>query len=170
MALASAGLVPWAPVTDEEAERLALRGARPAARAAAGPGGFAEHLDRVPVLLLLLADLGHWPRSTGTLGRYTFAGGASIYPFAWNLLLAARAEGLAGVMTTMPIRREEEVKELVGGSPPWPWPGRWPSATPCAGHGASAGAVEEFATIDRCDGPFFPFPPSLYPFPFWARR
>ena len=29
--------------------------------------------------------------------RYTFAGGASVYPFAWSVLLAARAEGLGGV-------------------------------------------------------------------------
>jgi len=39
-------------------------------------------------------------------------GGASIYPFAWSVLLAARAEGLAGVMTTMVVRDEEAIKEL----------------------------------------------------------
>jgi nitroreductase len=47
------------------------------------------------------------------LPRYTMAGGASIYPFAWSILLAARDEGLAGVITTMPIRREAEVKALL---------------------------------------------------------
>jgi nitroreductase len=46
------------------------------------------------------------------LPRYTLAGGASIYPFVWNLLLAARAEGLGGVMTTMPVRREADVMAL----------------------------------------------------------
>ena len=44
--------------------------------------------------------------------RYTFAGGASIYPFVWNLLLAARAEGLGGVITTMAVRREADVRRL----------------------------------------------------------
>ena len=44
--------------------------------------------------------------------RYTFAAGASIYPFVWSLLLAARTEGLGGVMTTMPVRREADVKAL----------------------------------------------------------
>ncbi len=44
------------------------------------------------------------------LPRYTLAGGASIYPFVWSLLLAARAEGLGGVMTTMPVRREDDVR------------------------------------------------------------
>ncbi len=30
----------------------------------------------------------------------------------WSLLLAARAEGLGGVMTTMAVRREDEVRAL----------------------------------------------------------
>ena len=41
-------------------------------------------------------------------------GGASIYPFVWSLLLAARNEGLGGVMTTMPVRREPDVRALFG--------------------------------------------------------
>jgi nitroreductase len=45
--------------------------------------------------------------------RYTFAGGASVYPFVWSILLAARGEGLGGVLTTMHIRREAQVKELL---------------------------------------------------------
>jgi nitroreductase len=32
----------------------------------------------------------------------------------WSLLLAARTEGLAGVMTTMPVREEDDVRELFG--------------------------------------------------------
>ena len=46
------------------------------------------------------------------LPRYTLAGGASIFPFVWSVLLAARTEGLGGVMTTMPVRREDEVRAL----------------------------------------------------------
>jgi hypothetical protein len=30
----------------------------------------------------------------------------------WSLLLAAREEGLGGVMTTMPVRREDDVRAL----------------------------------------------------------
>jgi len=48
------------------------------------------------------------------LPRYTFAGGASIYPFVWSLLLAARTEGLGGVMTTIAVRQEDEVRALFG--------------------------------------------------------
>ena len=66
------------------------------------------------MLLALFADLRALAAVDRDHARYTFAGGASIYPFAWNLLLAARAEGLGGVITTMPIRREDDVKALLG--------------------------------------------------------
>ena len=115
LAMAAAGLTPWAPVTDLEAERSALAGAgEQAAAAATGPGGFAEHLDEVPVLLVLLADLRRLAAVDRDFDRYTLAGGASIYPFAWSILLAARAEGLAGVMTTMATRHEPEVLAALG--------------------------------------------------------
>jgi nitroreductase len=115
LAIASAGLTPWAPVTDRTAETNALSGAPGiAATAASGPGGFAEHLDTVPVLLALFADLRALAAVDREYERYQFAGGASVYPFAWSVLLAAREEGLGGVITTMATRREPEVKSLLG--------------------------------------------------------
>ena len=109
LAQRAAGLTPWAPITDRAAEARA--------RASAGsipPGeAFPETLDEVPVLLVVLADLRALAAVDRDLPRYTFAGGASVYPFAWNLLLAARAEGLGGVITTMPIARESDVKALL---------------------------------------------------------
>ena len=155
LALAAAGLTPWAPVTDREAERAALAGAAElAAQAAEGPGGFAEHLDTVPSLLLVLADLRSLAAVDRDLPRYTMAGGASIYPFVWSILLAARAEGLGGVMTTMPIRREAEVRRLFG------VPEHFAVATLVAlGRPRRAPRhltrqpVESFATIDRLGGP-----------------
>ena len=112
LALASAGLRPWAPVNDRAAEAAALPGAGDiAARAAASPG-FAERLDEVPVLLALFGDLSALAAVDRDSDRYSFAGGASLYPFAWSILLAAREEGLGGVMTTMAIRQEADVKAL----------------------------------------------------------
>jgi nitroreductase len=113
LAMAAAGLRPWAPVTDHEKEAQVL-----AAAAAVPPGeraylgDFAEHLDEVPVLVVLLADLRLLAAVDRDLDRYTFIGGASIYPFAWSLLLAARAEGLGGVITTMPVHSEPAMKSL----------------------------------------------------------
>jgi nitroreductase len=112
LAMGSAGLVPWAPVTDRVAEAAALANAPQFAEAAVAAPGFAETLDTAPALLLVLADLSALAAVDRDLPRYTLAGGASIYPFVWSLLLAARTEGLGGVMTTMPVRREDDVRAL----------------------------------------------------------
>ena len=112
LAMVTAGLVPWAPVTDREAEAAAVADATRFAEAGTAAPGFAETLQEAPVLLLVLADLAALAAVDRDLPRYTLAGGASIYPFVWSVLLSARAEGLAGVMTTMPVRREDDVRAL----------------------------------------------------------
>jgi nitroreductase len=160
LAIRQAGLIPWAPVTDREAEARAIANADEIRKAsAAGPGGFAEHLDEVPVLLVVLADLRALAAVDRDFDRYTFAGGASMYPFVWNLLLAARAEDLGGVMTTMSIRREPELKELlevpehlaVAAVVALGYPVRAPRRLTRA-------EVSSFITIDRFSGR--PFPPG----------
>jgi nitroreductase len=112
MALAASGLTPWSPLADREEEAAALSNARQFAEAGAAAPGFAENLDAAPALLLVLADLGVLATVDRDLPRYTMVGGASIYPFVWNLLLAARAEGLGGVMTTVAVRRETDLRAL----------------------------------------------------------
>ena len=115
LAIARAGLTPFAPATDRVAEAAALLDAPAIAAAAAdADGGFAERLDEVPVLLVLLADLRRLAAIDRDENGYTFIGGASIYPFAWSILLAAHDVGLGGVMTTMVRRQEREVRALLG--------------------------------------------------------
>jgi nitroreductase len=159
LAQRSAGLTPFAPLTDEVAEARANEGAPAIAEAArAGAGGFAEHLDEVPVLLVLLADLRALAAMDKSLPRYTLAGGASVYPFAWSILLAAREEGLAGVITTMPIPRENDVKAL------FDVPEEFVVAAVLAlgkpvhqPRRLTRNTVESFTTVDRFDGaPFRP--------------
>jgi len=155
LAQLTAGLVPWAPVTDEEAEQRAIEQA-PAveAQAATGPGGFAEHLDEAPALLVLLADLRALAAVDKGFNRYTLAGGASIYPFAWNLLLAARAEGLGGVLTTMPIRAEPEVNVLLDAPDELIVAGVLALGRPVhQPKRLRRAAVEEFTTVDGVNGP-----------------
>ena len=156
LAMTSAGLTPWAPVTDRAAEAEAREAAAVRAAAAEAPGGFAEHLDEVPVLLVLLADLRALAAVDRDLDRYTLAGGASVYPFAWSILLAARAEGLGGVITTMAILREADVQALLGA------PDELAVAAVLAlGHPVDPARrlrrapVGRFATVDRVDGPAF---------------
>lgn len=155
LAQVAAGLTPWAVVTDRALEASSVAGAAAIeATAADGPGGFAEHFDEVPVMLVLLADLTRLATVDRDIDHYTLVGGASIYPFAWSILLAARTEELAGVMTTMVVRDEATVLELLGvpdthivaGVLVLGHPVRQPSRL-------RRGPVEEFASVDRFDGP-----------------
>jgi nitroreductase len=112
LALGAAGLTPWSPLSDRGEETAALAHAEQFAAAGAAAPGFAETLHAAPALLLVLADLGVLATVDRDLPRYTMVGGASIYPFVWSVLLAARTEGLGGVMTTVAIRRENDVRAL----------------------------------------------------------
>jgi nitroreductase len=47
------------------------------------------------------------------LDRPSIVGGASVYPFVQNVLLALRAEGLGASLTTLLIPAEPEVKRLL---------------------------------------------------------
>jgi nitroreductase len=152
LAQRAAGLTPWSPLADRAAEASALDGADDIA-AAASPDGFAEQLDSVPVLLAVLVDLGALAAVDRDLDRYTFAGAASVYPFAWNLLLAARAEGLGGVLTTMAIRNEADALEALGAPA-----GYAVAALLALGHPTrtysklTRAEVPSFTTVDRVDG------------------
>lgn len=67
----------------------------------------AAHLHEVPVLILCCLEHGGSPSDIHR--------GASIYPAVQNMLLAARALGLASVLTTRPRRGfETEIKEKLG--------------------------------------------------------
>jgi nitroreductase len=48
------------------------------------------------------------------LGRLSISAGGSVYPFAYNILLAARDCGFGGVITIVLVRQEPDLKELLG--------------------------------------------------------
>lgn len=153
LAQRAVGLTPWAPITDRAAESAAVESAGSMPRG----DGFPENLDRVPVLLVVLADLRALAAVDRDLPRYTFAGGASVYPFAWNLLLAARAEDLGGVITTMPIGREQDVKALLDAPEELAVAALIALGRPVhQPRTLTRAPVSEFATVDRVTGPVFP--------------
>jgi nitroreductase len=118
------------------------------------PNPLIDGIEDVPVVLAVAADLRRIALMDGAVDRVPMTGGASIYPFCWSVLLAARARGLGGVITTFLSRAE-------------------PAAAPGLGlpeHHALVATiflgvpvaqvtklrrdpVESFATIDRFDGP-----------------
>ena len=107
-----AGLVPFAPSDGEKWTGPAVDLAE--ARSVERPDAFGDHLDEVPVMLILCAELGVLAVMDNGLDRQSIVGGGSIYPFGQNVLLAARNEGLGAVLTTIICREEPVVKDLLG--------------------------------------------------------
>ncbi len=77
------------------------------------PNVLLDAIDSVPVVLAIAADLSRIVAMDQHLDRTAIVPGASIYPFCWNVMLAARARGLGGVMTTFLSRRETEAASVL---------------------------------------------------------
>ena len=75
---------------------------------------YAQHLDEVPVHLVVGVRLADLAVTDASLPRQSIVGGASVYPFVQNVLLGLRAEGLGAAMTTLLVPAEAEVKPLLG--------------------------------------------------------
>lgn len=89
-------------------------GFRDPARTMADTDEFARSFGRLPVIIVVCADLALVHPTDTELGRLSIVGGASVYPMAQNLCLALRAQGVATTFTTLLVAREPEVKALLG--------------------------------------------------------
>lgn len=76
----------------------------PKARAAATMQHFVDHLEQVPVVVLVCLERYRDPNP--------YEGG-SVYPACQNLLLAARAHGYGGALTMWHLAVEAELRELL---------------------------------------------------------
>ncbi len=115
---------------------------------------FAEHFTEIPLLLFVFAIDDH--------------GGANIWPAIWSALLAARAEGVGGVITTMLRYEAAKVTTLLGVPAEDGWKmtamlalgyplGRW-------GVAANRRPVHEVSSRNRWGKPFGPsIPGPLWP-------
>ena len=86
---------------------------------AEAPEWLVAHIRNAPTLLVIAVDLALVASMDKSLDRIGLVSGGSIYPLAWNILLAARNEGYGGTMTTWGIAEEEEVKTLLDIPPHW---------------------------------------------------
>src|SRR5262245_4747171 len=75
--------------------------------------GFPQYLADAPVLLVLTLDLSAVAAVDSGLGRMSLTAGASVFPFAHNILLAARALGYGGHFTSVLARQEPALRELL---------------------------------------------------------
>jgi nitroreductase len=75
-----------------------------------------EHMgEEAPVLVLVCQPRDARPPANEIAARMNArTAGASIYPAVQNLLLAARAYGIGGCLTTIHLFREEQVKAALG--------------------------------------------------------
>jgi len=152
VAYLDAGLVPFAPGAD--GKQFPAPFDLDAARAAPRPSPFLDALDRAPALLVVCAHLPSLAVQDTGLDRQSIVGGASVYPFVQNLLLAARADGLGGVMTTFLCRQEPAARELLHLPPDTAIaamvalgvPEKFPTRL-------TRREVAEFAHLDTFDGP-----------------
>ena len=101
-----AGESPWNAVqpTKVTAEEIA---------ATRAPAVLTEPTRRAAVVLVFLVDLTVVASMDQDLDRFGVTGGASIYPFVWNVLLGARQAGFGGTITTLAIAQEPEVRALL---------------------------------------------------------
>src|SRR5690606_8238122 len=148
------GRVPFAPGPDRRWVEPAID--VEAARAVESPNPFADTLEHVPVMLVVLVDLTALAVLDNGLDRQSIVGGGSIYPFCHNVLLAARSRGWGGVLTTAICREEPAVRDLLGVPDPYAVAGLLALGRPATQVTRLRRAeVADFTTIDRFDGPPF---------------
>jgi nitroreductase len=146
IAQASLGETPFSVVSQTAADLEAARADPP-------PTPLLERLEDAPAFLVVAVDLSVLAVSDRDLERHSIVGGASIYPFCQNILLAARARGLGGVLTTFLSRVEEAARPMLGIPDT-----HGIAAMIVLGHPVqqptrlNRNPVEQFATVDRFDG------------------
>ena len=102
-----AGESPWNTIDPSKVDAATIERTAPPAR-------LTESLLKAAVVLVLCVDLRVVASTDQHLARVGVISGASVYPFAWNILLAARQEGFGGTITTLAVAQEPKVQELLG--------------------------------------------------------
>ena len=144
-----AGENPWntivpTRVTEEEVEKTEV------------PSWITDNVIRAPVVLAIAVDLGVVASLDRELDRIGVISGASIYPFAWNILLGARDLGYGGALTTFLAGGELEAQKLLGLPESYAVAALLPLGKPVKQlTRLSRKPVEEFAVRERWGGEVF---------------
>jgi len=124
-------------------------------RAGASP----EFVRSASVLLVISLDLTKVTAMDSGLGRLSISAGGSVFPFAHNIVLAARDCGYGGLITTVLVRQEPAVKHLLHIPEDHVLACTVPLGRPAREiTRLRRRAVSEFATVDRFDGEPFGLP------------
>ena len=146
MAQVSAGEAPWNTIHETSVDDATIA-ATPVPRA------FVERLTQASVILLVFVDLSVVASFDAHLDRVGVISGASIYPFVWNILLAARSEGYGGTLTTFVGGKEPELFELLDVPREMAFAAMLPLGRPVKQlTKLKREPVDEFAMLERWDG------------------
>jgi nitroreductase len=141
-----AGEAPWNTV-NASAVTQAQIAATPA------PTAIVDKLIHAPVILLVFVDLAVVASFDRHLDRVGVISGASIYPFVWNILLAARNEGYGGTPTTFIGANEAQLQALLGVPAQMAFAAMIPLGRPVKQlKRLTRKPVETFAVLERWDG------------------
>jgi nitroreductase len=101
------GESPWNTIVPTKADAATIEATPPPVR-------LIEPVLKAPVVLVICVDLKVVASMDQDLERVGVISGASIYPFAWNILLAARHEGFGGTITTLAVSQEPKLRTVFG--------------------------------------------------------
>lgn len=129
------------PQSDEVLEKV---------RAQFGSGTeLAHNLANIPAVAMFVHDPSALYVTDANLGRHPVVGGASLYPAVQNFLLAARAEGLGGVLTTLICSKEKELRDILKFPEGWGVHAMVPFGHPKGKHGPlQRAALSDMMFID----------------------
>jgi nitroreductase len=140
------GEAPWNTIDPPKVSADTIEGTPP-------PKRLMEPLAKAPVVLVICVDLKVVASIDQELKRIGIISGASVYPFAWNVLMAARAEGFGGTITTLAIAQEPKIQALLGLPSHVAVAAVMPLGRPVAMLSKlKRKTVPEFATRERWDG------------------
>jgi nitroreductase len=103
----AAGENPWNTVDPSSVDAATIERIEAAPR-------LIEPVLKAAAVLVVCVDLTVVAATDYLLDRVGIVGGASIYPFAWNIMLAGRHEGYGTNITTLAIAEEPRLKALLG--------------------------------------------------------
>ncbi|MBJ89145.1 MAG: nitroreductase [Woeseia sp.] len=101
-----AGENPWNSVSQTNVSAAEISQTPPPAR-------LMEPYGKASCLLAIALDLRVVASMDQYLDRVGVISGASIYPFVWNILMAARQAGFGGTITTLAAAEEPKVQEIL---------------------------------------------------------
>lgn len=141
-----AGESPWNSIDPTSVDVAAIE-------QTSAPARLTQTFLQSAVVLVVCVDLKVVASTDQYLDRVGVISGASIYPFIWNILLAARHEGYGGTITTLAVAQEPKLQELFGIPPHVAVSAVMPLGKPVKQlTKLSRKAVPEFARLERWNG------------------